>query len=96
MLDLLIHNATLPDGRTDMSIAVRDGYILEVTPGLLIEAHEVLDAHDPVEALRLRATRLKVFRRGKLLAQAPSAIIHQPSAISHQRTICQGGPRTPL
>ena len=44
MLDLLIHNATLPDGRRDMSIAVRDGHILEVTPGLLIEAHEVLDA----------------------------------------------------
>ena len=44
MLDLLIHNASLPDGRTDMSIAVRDGRILEVTPGLLIEAHEVLDA----------------------------------------------------
>ena len=38
MLDLLIHNATLPDGRTDMSIAVRDGHILEVTPKLLIEA----------------------------------------------------------
>ena len=27
-----------------MSIAVRDGHILEVTPGLLIKAHEVLDA----------------------------------------------------
>lgn len=32
MLDLLIHNATLPDRRTDMSIAERDGHILEVTP----------------------------------------------------------------
>ena len=44
MLDLLIHNATLPDGRAGMSIAVRDGTILEVTPGLMAEAHEVLDA----------------------------------------------------
>jgi cytosine deaminase len=44
MLDLLLHNATLPDGRTGMSIAVRDGKILEVTPGLMLEAHEVLDA----------------------------------------------------
>lgn len=44
MLDLLIHNATLPDGRQNMSIAVRDGTILELTPGLMAEAHEVLDA----------------------------------------------------
>ena len=40
----LIHNASLPDGRTGMSIAVGDGAILEVTPGLMAEAHEVLDA----------------------------------------------------
>ncbi|MEI8326069.1 MAG: amidohydrolase family protein [Betaproteobacteria bacterium] len=32
----------------------------------------LLQARDPVEAIRLRATRLKVFRRGKLLAQAPA------------------------
>jgi cytosine deaminase len=32
-----------------------------------------LQARDPVEALRLRATRLKVFRRGKLLAESPPA-----------------------
>jgi cytosine deaminase len=34
----------------------------------------LLQAHDPVEALRLRATRLKVFRRGKLLAESPASI----------------------
>jgi cytosine deaminase len=34
----------------------------------------LLQARDPVEALRLRATRLKVFRRGQLLAQAPAAV----------------------
>ena len=44
MLDLLIHNATLPDSRTGMSIAVREGKIIEVTPGLQAPAHEVLDA----------------------------------------------------
>lgn len=34
MLDLLIHNARLPDGRTDVGVAVQDGVIIEVTPGL--------------------------------------------------------------
>lgn len=33
----------------------------------------VLQARDPAEAIRLRATRLKVFRRGKLLAECPPA-----------------------
>jgi cytosine deaminase len=31
----------------------------------------LLDAHDPVEAIRLRATRLKVIRRGKVIAEIP-------------------------
>jgi len=44
MLDLLIHNATLPDGRTSMSVAVRDGRIAEVTEGLSAPAHETVDA----------------------------------------------------
>ncbi|MDM0067802.1 amidohydrolase family protein [Variovorax sp. J31P207] len=44
MLDLLIHNATLPDGATDMSVAVRDGRIVEVSRGLQAPAREVLDA----------------------------------------------------
>jgi cytosine deaminase len=40
----------------------------------------LLQARSPVEALRLRATRLKVFRRGKLLAQTPAATsqLHLP------------------
>ncbi len=33
----------------------------------------LLQARDPVEAIRLRATRLKVFRRGTLVAQSPAA-----------------------
>jgi cytosine/creatinine deaminase len=44
MLDLLVTNATLPDGRTRMSIAVQAGRITEVTPGFQAPAHEVVDA----------------------------------------------------
>ena len=33
----------------------------------------LLQARDPIEAIRLRATRLKVFRKGKLVAETPSA-----------------------
>ena len=44
MLDLLVKNATLPDGRTGMSIAVQAGRITEVTPGLDAPAAETLDA----------------------------------------------------
>jgi cytosine deaminase len=45
----------------------------------------LLQAHDPVEALRLRATRLKVFRRGKLVAEsAPAqAQLHLPDRPAH-------------
>ena len=44
MLDLLVKNATLPDGRQGMSIAVQNGRIAEVTAGLDAPAHETLDA----------------------------------------------------
>jgi cytosine/creatinine deaminase len=44
MLDLLIHNATLPDGRTNASVAVQGGKIVEVILGLQAPAHETLDA----------------------------------------------------
>jgi cytosine deaminase len=47
MLDLLIHNATLPDGRSNMSVAVQDARIAEVTQGLTpatAPAAETLDA----------------------------------------------------
>jgi cytosine/creatinine deaminase len=44
MLDLLIANATLPDGRTGMSVAVQAGKIVEVTPGLQVPAAETIDA----------------------------------------------------
>ena len=44
MLDLLIVNATLPDGRTRMSVAVQDGRIVEVSEGLQVPAQQTLDA----------------------------------------------------
>ena len=43
MLDLLLHHATLPDGRTHMSVAVQDGKIVEVTAGLVAPARQTLD-----------------------------------------------------
>ena len=44
MLDLLIHNATLPDGRKNMSVAVQNGRITDVAPGLQAPATETVDA----------------------------------------------------
>ncbi len=44
MLDLLVAHATLPDGRTDVGVAVQGGRIVEVTPGLQAPAHETVDA----------------------------------------------------
>ena len=44
MLQLLVRDATLPDGRTGMSIAVRDCLIVEVAPGLDAPALHTLDA----------------------------------------------------
>ncbi|MDP3619193.1 MAG: amidohydrolase family protein [Ramlibacter sp.] len=44
MLDLLITNASLPDGRTNMSIAVAGGKIVEVAQALDAPSHERMDA----------------------------------------------------
>jgi cytosine deaminase len=44
MLDLLIRNCTLPDGRTGMSVAAQGGKIVEVAPGLVAPAQQVVDA----------------------------------------------------
>ncbi len=40
----------------------------------------LLHARDPIEAIRLRARRLKVWRRGTLVAEspAPTATLHLP------------------
>jgi hypothetical protein len=42
--------------------------------GVTVGAHAdvvLLQAHDPIEAVRLRATRLLVMRRGKIIARTP-------------------------
>jgi len=44
MLDLLVTDATLPDGREQMSIAVQGGRIVEVAPGLKAPSHETVSA----------------------------------------------------
>jgi len=44
MLDLLITNATLADGRTHMSVAIRAGTIVEVAAGLCAPAVQTIDA----------------------------------------------------
>ena len=46
-----------------------DGYGLE--PGCNAD-FVLLQARDPIEAIRLRATRLAVYRRGKCVAQSPA------------------------
>ncbi len=43
-LDLLVRNATLPDGRKGQDIAVRGGRIAEVRPGIQAEAQRVIEA----------------------------------------------------
>jgi cytosine deaminase len=45
MFDLLITNATLPDGRTGISIAVQNGKITAVEAGLQAPAHETINAN---------------------------------------------------
>ena len=46
-----------------------DGY--GIAPGCHAD-FVLLQARDPVEALRLKATRLKVFKRGKLISETPA------------------------
>ena len=42
--DLIVENATLPDGRAGMALACKDGRIIEVAPRIEAEAAEVIDA----------------------------------------------------
>jgi hypothetical protein len=48
MLKLLVKNATLPDGRTEMSPAACAGLIVEATSGLDAPAHELIEAQGPL------------------------------------------------
>ncbi len=44
MLDLIILNASLPDGRSPIDIGILDGRIVTVEHALVADAHEVIDA----------------------------------------------------
>ena len=57
MLDLLIRNASRPDGRTAMSVGVQAGRIVAVEPGWTAPAHETIDA---VGRLALRISRSSI------------------------------------
>lgn len=46
MLDLIVRNANLPDGRTKIDIAILNGRIVEVRPQLDAQATEEIDATD--------------------------------------------------
>src|SRR5712671_6931588 len=46
MADLLVRNATLPDGRTGCDVLVTDGRIVDVAPRIAAAAAHVLDAHE--------------------------------------------------
>src|SRR5438128_9110801 len=46
MADLLVRNATLPDGRTGCDVLVTDGRIVDVAPRIAAAAAQVLDAHE--------------------------------------------------
>ncbi|TFZ04830.1 amidohydrolase family protein [Ramlibacter rhizophilus] len=50
MLDLLITNARLADGRVNMSVAVREGRIVDVAEGLQAPAAETVDAQEQLLA----------------------------------------------
>lgn len=43
-MDLIIRNATLPDGRNGIDIGVVAGFIVEVTPALAATAAQEIDA----------------------------------------------------
>jgi cytosine/creatinine deaminase len=55
----------------------------------------VLEAGDPVEAIRLKATRLHVIRRGKVIAETPPRVAfldlpERPSAVTLTRPLAAG------
>ena len=56
--------------RTPAGILGLEGY--GIAPGCNADC-VVLDARDPVEAIRLRAARLAVIRRGRVIARSPAA-----------------------
>jgi cytosine deaminase len=52
----------------------------------------LLSARDKAEAIRLRATRLKIFRRGRLIAETPAATsaLHLAGRLSSTSQMVEG------
>ena len=50
MIDLLLRAANLPDGRGPIDIAVKDGRIIEISPGIDADATAVIDTTDRLVA----------------------------------------------
>jgi cytosine/creatinine deaminase len=44
MLDLILRNANLPDGRSGQDIAIANGRIIDIAPAIAGEAREIIDA----------------------------------------------------
>jgi cytosine deaminase len=55
----------------------------------------LLQARDPVEAIRLRANRLKVWKKGKLLAETPEVVALLKTASRPERVTFQSGAAGP-
>ena len=68
--DLIVRNATLPDGRTGQDIAIRAGRIAAIGPALKEDAPRVLDAAGQVVGLTLA----EAPRRGRIYAASGEAI----------------------
>ena len=60
--DLIIRNATLPDGRKGQDVAIAAGRIAAIEPSLEAEARETIDAHGP-SCLRPSSTVISTWTR---------------------------------
>ena len=63
--------ASMPSPSTPARILHLDGY--GIAPGCRADC-VLLQARDPVEAIRLRAPRLAVIRAGRVIAESPPAV----------------------
>src|SRR4051812_37232121 len=82
-----MHACFMAVTQTPAKILGLDGY--GIAPGCNADL-VLLQARDPVEAIRLRATRLAVIRRGKVIAESPGAtasltLPDRPRSTSFQR-----------